>query len=339
MDEEDIKSPWIKDAHKTVNHLFKHNSWIYVIDLLLTYTTGIFLLYINYTASDLILKLACFGGVVLCFYRVFSFIHEIAHFKGSKLQGFKWLWMGLVGIPFLLPYSLYTDHVTHHSQKNYGTKTDGEFLPFTSMKRSARYLFLMHGLFNPLLLVFRYGILTPLGYINRQWREQIYRCASAAVIDPSYKRLFKSITDFTVFKRHECICFLYLIGVITLSAFQYIPLTIILYYYLIIALASTLNAFRTAIAHVYHNPTSDKMTFENQFFDSINITSWPFIHSLWAPVGLRFHALHHLFPSMPYHHLGKAHQLLIKTLPENSPYHTANRSSAFQSICCYLNGK
>ncbi len=39
-----------------------------------------------------------------------------------------------------------------------------------------------------------------------------------------------------------------------------------------------------------------------------------------CPVGLRYHALHHVFPSIPYHQLGKAHKRLWKELPSNAPY-------------------
>ena len=42
--------------------------------------------------------------------------------------------------------------------------------------------------------------------------------------------------------------------------------------------------------------------------------------SLWAPVGLRFHALHHWIPSLPYHNLGRAHRLLLTTLATDAPY-------------------
>jgi fatty acid desaturase len=47
---------------------------------------------------------------------------------------------------------------------------------------------------------------------------------------------------------------------------------------------------------------------------------------LWAPVGLRYHALHHLLPNLPYHSLGRAHRRLLAQLPADSPYHaTINR--------------
>ena len=42
-------------------------------------------------------------------------------------------------------------------------------------------------------------------------------------------------------------------------------------------------------------------------------------HSV-APVGLRYHALHHWIPSLPYHNLGRAHRLLVATLRSDAPY-------------------
>jgi fatty acid desaturase len=41
---------------------------------------------------------------------------------------------------------------------------------------------------------------------------------------------------------------------------------------------------------------------------------------LWAPVGLRYHALHHWIPSLPYHNLARAHRLLLSTLGHDAPY-------------------
>jgi len=47
---------------------------------------------------------------------------------------------------------------------------------------------------------------------------------------------------------------------------------------------------------------------------------------LWAPVGLRYHALHHLLPSMPYHALGEAHRRLTAHLGAGSTYQRSNHA-------------
>ena len=64
-----------------------------------------------------------------------------------------------------------------------------------------------------------------------------------------------------------------------------------------------------------------------QMLDSVNYPKNAFVGELWAPVGLRFHALHHIFPTMPYHALATAHKRLIRDLPSDSPYRGCNSDS------------
>jgi fatty acid desaturase len=61
-----------------------------------------------------------------------------------------------------------------------------------------------------------------------------------------------------------------------------------------------------------------------QFLDSVNVPPPTLLPALWAPVGLRYHAIHHLLPGLPYHALGEAHRRLSAALPGGSPYHRAN---------------
>jgi fatty acid desaturase len=41
-------------------------------------------------------------------------------------------------------------------------------------------------------------------------------------------------------------------------------------------------------------------------------------------VGLRYHALHHLLPGVPYHNLAEAHRRLCKELEVDSLYHASS---------------
>jgi fatty acid desaturase len=92
------------------------------------------------------------------------------------------------------------------------------------------------------------------------------------------------------------------------------------------------NGLRTLVAHCYRNPPDREMKFTEQFLDSIDIPGNFLLTPLWAPVGLRFHATHHLFPGMPYHSLGKAHRKLLKELPAGSPYPLAIRKSLVSAL-------
>jgi fatty acid desaturase len=93
-----------------------------------------------------------------------------------------------------------------------------------------------------------------------------------------------------------------------------------------------LNTVRTFVAHAYKNPGDDRMTRAEEFADSIDIPGHPLITPLWAPVGLRFHATHHLFPSMPYHNLAEARRRLIRDLPDNSVYLASTRKNLFAAL-------
>jgi fatty acid desaturase len=88
----------------------------------------------------------------------------------------------------------------------------------------------------------------------------------------------------------------------------------------------TINAIRTLGSHRWTNNGS-QMTFVEQMLDSVDYPKNPLVSELWAPVGLRFHALHHIFPTMPYHALATAHHRLIRDLPPDSPYRRCNADS------------
>ena len=82
--------------------------------------------------------------------------------------------------------------------------------------------------------------------------------------------------------------------------------------------AALCNALRALGAHRYESDGTP-LDRGGQLLDSID-TPGAFWTELWAPVGLRFHALHHYFPGIPYHNLGTAYTRLISNLPTEAEY-------------------
>ncbi|NOY30816.1 MAG: hypothetical protein GXP28_11805 [Planctomycetes bacterium] len=92
-----------------------------------------------------------------------------------------------------------------------------------------------------------------------------------------------------------------------------------------------LNHLRTLGAHRWVS-NGEEMTFVEQLLDSVDYPKHSFVTGMWAPVGLRFHALHHIFPTMPYHALATAHRRLMRDLPEDSPYRRCSADSLLQTL-------
>jgi fatty acid desaturase len=109
------------------------------------------------------------------------------------------------------------------------------------------------------------------------------------------------------------------------------PIGLLVQSYLTSALVLMINNVRTLGAHRYING-GQEMTFVEQLLDSVNYPQPSLLTPLWAPVGLRYHALHHLCPSLPYHAMGEAHRRLMAQLPPDSPYRQTNSPSLWASV-------
>ena len=75
-------------------------------------------------------------------------------------------------------------------------------------------------------------------------------------------------------------------------------------WYVIAMFIFFINSLRTLSAHAYRNPgdTDGVCRAISRLHQCSGQCSLP---ALWAPVGLRYHATHHLFMSLPYHNLGR----------------------------------
>jgi fatty acid desaturase len=102
-----------------------------------------------------------------------------------------------------------------------------------------------------------------------------------------------------------------------------VPLRSFLIFLGIMSGSVVINQIRTLVAHLWENE-GRVLSVTEQFLDSVNVPPPALLPALWAPVGLRYHAIHHLLPGLPYHALGEAHRRLSTALPSGTTYHRAN---------------
>jgi fatty acid desaturase len=121
----------------------------------------------------------------------------------------------------------------------------------------------------------------------------------------------------------ETACSVWAITLIALVATGTIPLRAFLIFLAVAAGVMVLNQVRTLVAHLWENE-GEAMTVTAQYLDTVNVPPPTLLPALWAPVGLRYHALHHLLPGVPYHNLAEAHRRITAAVEPGSPYHKAS---------------
>ncbi|MEJ7934139.1 fatty acid desaturase [Sphingobium sp. AN558] len=298
------------------------NPAIYWPDMLGSAIVGWMALAVALIATSVLVALASALVAMLALYRAASFIHELTHIRKGALRGFRFAWNLLVGVPLMIPSFMYEGvHTQHHARTRYGTAEDPEYLPLALMKPWSLPLFIVVASLAPIGLILRFGVLTPLSVIAPPLRRVVREQLSALSINPAYRRRAPE-GDFARmwFWQEAGACLVALTLVASVFAFGWKPLLV----YMAVHSAMTVtNQLRTLVAHLWENE-GEAMSVTAQYLDSVNVPPPGSLPELWAPVGLRYHALHHLLPSVPYHNLGAAHAQLIATLDAVSPYHHGN---------------
>ncbi len=308
----------MRAAVELTRDIAAHRPAVYWADMLGSATLGYVALAAAILAGPTWLTFACGAVAVFAAYRALLFIHEISHFRKDEVPGFRTVWNLVVGIPLLTPSFMYEAvHTLHHARTRYGTAEDPEYLPLALMKPWSLPLFILIALLLPPALVFRFAVLSPLGLVFPPLRRFVWERFSALAINPGFRRRPAEPAMRRRFIWQEVGATLWAIALVgSIFVLGWKPLLVAM---AVFSGVAVLNQLRTLVAHLWENE-GEPMTVTGQYLDSVNVPPPSPLSVLWAPVGLRYHALHHLMPSMPYHSLGKAHARLCAQLGAESTY-------------------
>jgi len=295
---------------------------VYWPDMLLSAGLGYGGIALAILAQSWLVTLAAGLVAALALYRALMFIHELTHIHRDALPGFRLGWNLTVGIPLLTPSFMYEGvHTIHHKRTQYGTAQDPEYLPLALMKPWSLPAFVAVALLAPVALLVRFALLVPLGALFPAIRTFTWERFSALSINPDFRRRPPTGEFGRMVMWQEAGASLWAIALVAsgfLIGWQ--PLLTAL---AILSLTALLNQLRTLVAHLWENE-GEAMSVTAQYLDSVNVPPPGIAAEIWAPVGLRYHALHHLMPSMPYHDLPEAHRRLAREFGAVSTYAGAN---------------
>lgn len=274
--------------------------------------------------------LAMLSGLVaiIPLYRALLFIHEISHLHRDALPGFRTAWNLVVGIPMLTPSLMYdSPHRIHHARTKYGTAEDPEYMPLALMKPWSLPIFVLVAALAPLGLLIRWGILAPLGLVIPPLRRFAWERLSTLAINPEFRRKPADEKDRNWFLFQQVGCSIWAIFLMTTPFWLgWKPLLVAM---AVTGAVAVFNQLRTLVAHLWEND-GEPMTVTAQYLDSVNVPSG--LAAIWAPIGLRYHAVHHLIPSMPYHSLHEAHRRITAHLGAGSTFDEASHAGMWPLV-------
>lgn len=313
-----------------VRELHRVNARRYWADLLVTATAG-WAGFAWAAAAPLFSARMFLGAAVAVFtlYRALCFMHEISHQTPRTLPGFETAWNLLVGYPLLMPSFMYVGvHINHHKLSTYGTAEDPEYLPFASSRRMTT-AFALESFFIPVFLLARFLILALAGLVWRRGQELLVIYASSLTMNLRYRR---EATPALISKirRHSIGMLCLWAAAFAAAAYCWLPWRIFGVWLLVCSVISFVNTMRTLGAHAYES-SGEPLDRLGQLRDSID-TPGRFWTELWAPVGLRYHALHHYFPGLPYHNLPLAYRRIMATVQVAGDYGKVSSPSLQHSL-------
>ena len=313
----------VRDLHKADRRIF----WTDLIGTSVIGWSAFAVAVVSKPFSPPMIAAVAISGCAL--YRALCFMHEITHQNARALPHFEGVWNWLVGFPLLMPSFVYVGvHQSHHRINVYGTAQDPEYMPFAHSRRMTT-LFALESFLIPLILLLRFLVLAPIGLLSPRFQKRLIVYGSSLTMNVKYRReytpeLLKKV------QRDSCLTLALWASVIAAAGLGLVPWHLFLVWLAVDSLISFVNTLRTLGAHAYEGK-GEPMDRTGQLLDSID-TPGAFYTELWAPVGLRYHALHHYFPGIPYHNLAEAYRRITSHVMLSAGYSKMTSPSLQHSL-------
>ena len=152
-----------------------------------------------------------------------------------------------------------------------------------------------------------------------------------SIADPEYekwterKKVFLlrpfSEDDFSQMKTQDIACAIYFVSFCAITTYLGVFKLAFGIWYAQIVFISLMNTYRALVAHRYqiYNASKETAARDLQVNDSVTIEG-SFLTEIWAPIGLRYHSTHHMFPMIPYYNLSRAHKRIKAAITPDHPY-------------------
>jgi fatty acid desaturase len=319
MQQSELRDGTVREMRNLVGDCFDRRPAVYWLDLLAS-TAIAYPLTLYYLLAPgfgpLHVAAYLMGGLAV--FRIGSFIHEIQHMRRDEMKGFKIAWNILCGVPLVMTSNTYDNHADHHSARTYGTERDGEYVPMGSGPPSRILLYFLQVPLLPFLAFFRFGVLGPLSFLHPRLRAWVLGHASSYGINPKYVLEPGRQTSPRLYALRDLACGAYVLGLVAAVATGVLPLQFLGRLYLFVVFTIGLNWTRNLAAHRYFE-REGPVSMAAQLEDTITITGG-LATELLFPVGLRYHSLHHVLATIPYHNLARAHRRLMDQLEPGALY-------------------
>ncbi|MBX3228651.1 MAG: fatty acid desaturase [Labilithrix sp.] len=271
---------------------------VYFLDLAITSAVAYAALGVAASSSGVAAFVVGGGVAALALSRAALFAHELAH-QRDAVPGLRLAWHVAIGVPFLFPSFIYEHvHREHHRLAVYRTARDPEHAPDTRPRWKRLAVSQSAALVFPGLLLARWSVVAPLSFVVPGGRAWVLRRFSSLTMNPLYVPPTRRAPH-ELWAELACMAWSWI-------ALATMPWRALVAAWIALGIATAISDLRGEVLHRFGDD-GERGTLERQVRDSVDLHARGLVR-LFFPMGIGYHALHHLAPWLPYHALGAAHR-------------------------------